>query len=268
MAHSKLTVVVVTYKDPGGLHRTLESLCGLHCTAHGALEVVVVDGGTSPDFASQLHVDFAWVSQVLSEPDEGMYHAMNKGVDLANSPLTWFLNGGDESLVSEWSQLESFLLEDSCLHLFGYLLRIGSIDIGRSPRRSLSIWHGLPTSHQAILYPTVAVREAGYYDSSYAVSADYALTANIFSSGIKIKRHDFPIARFHHGGTSTLLAKRISQDASRVQREILALPLPVRLASRVAHIAARKTRQAFAIARTASRLRRVGDSRRRSRSRP
>lgn len=87
-----LSVISIAYNNINGLKKTLEVFSD-H-SFNGALELVVVDGNSSDgtkDFLATQSICHNWVS----EPDKGIYNAMNKGLKMAKGDYVWFLNSGD-----------------------------------------------------------------------------------------------------------------------------------------------------------------------------
>jgi glycosyltransferase involved in cell wall biosynthesis len=97
MSEFLLTVVTVTKDCSATIRRTLESVAAIKSAG---VEYVVVDGvstdGTLDVIDGYRHI----VDRLVSEPDSGIYNAMNKGVALARGQYVLFINGDDE-LVSE-----------------------------------------------------------------------------------------------------------------------------------------------------------------------
>jgi glycosyltransferase involved in cell wall biosynthesis len=88
----KLSVITIAYNNLNGLKKTL-ALFG-EAFATDLIEVVVVDGNSSDGskaFLESQNISRVWVS----EPDKGIYNAMNKGLAMASGDYVWFLNSGD-----------------------------------------------------------------------------------------------------------------------------------------------------------------------------
>lgn len=230
----KLSVITVTYNDLPGLRSTLTSLSSLVEAAGSEIEVIVCDGGT-PGIQGAVQFEGGQVA-LYSQSDEGIYDAMNRGLSKSRGTHVWFLNGGDECLERDWRRLRADLdrVPDSVL-LFGYVRRVAGKDFPHKPRKPSYLWHGLPTSHQAIIYPGRIVRSIGY-DLSYTMTADYALTARLFlEEQLSWRQIHRNIARFAVGGHSTKGARQIETDAHRVQDEILRASGARKMASRARH---------------------------------
>lgn len=88
----KLSVITVNYNNKAGLQRTIDSVV---CQTWRDFEWIVIDGGStdgSKEFLEQYQQHFAYW---CSEPDGGVYNAMNKGIARAKGDYLLFLNSGD-----------------------------------------------------------------------------------------------------------------------------------------------------------------------------
>lgn len=179
---------------------------------------------------------------MIDEPDDGIYDAMNKGLKLSSGRFVWFLNGGDEA---ESASLRSILEIGphglDSVHLFSYVLRLGRRDIHRPSRPPGYMWHGLPTSHQAIIYPGGFARSSPY-ELEYSLVGDYAFTARFLCAEVPFVVHRAALARFHADGVSMHQAKDVSRQARLVQKRILKTSRRRQSLSRVRHMASRNAR--------------------------
>ena len=100
----KLSIITIAYNNLEGLKRTLQTVAN---QSYDDFEQIVIDGGSkdgSLDVIKSyegLIPNYKWVS----EPDKGIYDAMNKGIDLAEGEYCLFLNAGDvlygDSVIEE-----------------------------------------------------------------------------------------------------------------------------------------------------------------------
>src|SRR5574343_826155 len=87
-----LSVISIAYNNINGLKKSLEVFSD-H-SFNGEIELVVVDGNSkdgTKEFLATQSICQNWVS----EPDKGIYNAMNKGLKMAKGDYVWFLNSGD-----------------------------------------------------------------------------------------------------------------------------------------------------------------------------
>ena len=190
------------------------------------------DGGSGGE-VDQLRNDYPW-AKLVSDVDQGIYDAMNRGILRAQGKALWFLNGGDECLVQDWETLGCLEKLGDQIFYFDFEIVSEGRRVHRQSRPAWYILHALPTSHQAIIYPHKQV-ERVLYPLEYSVSADYAYTATLLKNGFKAVCEKVTLAAFFTGGTSTVRANDIGKDAARVQKFILRSRIHSRVVSRVVH---------------------------------
>lgn len=88
----KLSIITINFNDKEGLRQTFESIAA---QSFSDFEHIVIDGG-STDGSADLIKEYAHkLSYWVSEPDKGIYNAMNKGIAVAKGEYCYFLNSGD-----------------------------------------------------------------------------------------------------------------------------------------------------------------------------
>lgn len=221
-----LSVVTVAFRNHEGVKKTWRSLAYLANDPSLTFEWIVVDGGSDDGTAEFLEKrNGQYQLRYVSEPDNGLYDAMNKGIRMAQGQFVLFLNSGD-SFHPEVSQCVRQLRtkNDDAMYLGDAMLDFGDgSQICRRAKRGWYIYHSLPASHQAIFFPLKGLRNYPY-DVQYRVSADYALAARMYKSGYAFRRIKGRVAEFSMGGVSTTNNLQLCQDARKVQREILRMP--------------------------------------------
>ncbi|SKA82236.1 putative colanic acid biosynthesis glycosyltransferase [Agreia bicolorata] len=201
--------------------------------------MIVQDGGT-PNIASITN-SYAFV-KLESSPDDGIYDAMNRAILRSSGDALWFLNGGDLAATYDLSKILALIQENPGAMIFGdYELNTGRALVLRKARPQTYIRHGLPTSHQAIIYPAEIARTT-LYDLRYKITGDYAFTASLIVSGTQSVRPGIVLAIFAAGGTSQQHSRLIAREASIVQRDILQVGPIERSVSATRHFASRSLR--------------------------
>lgn len=240
MQQALVTIVVVTQNNLVGLERTMASLQPLASLARHPIDVLVIDGGSNDGTVKWLQA-VKWHIRFISEPDDGIYDAMNKGIERGIGSYMWFLNAGDQSLIDDLTyeaiadMVYSWPIRP--VLMFDYLLCISpGHDVQRRARRAVDLWHALPTSHQAIWYPTGVIR-SHRYPPHLKLCGDYWITAMTIRSA-PARNVRLTAVRFFTGGVSTGSGDLIGGEAALVQSEVLKLPRLVLWISRVRHRAA------------------------------
>ena len=88
----KLSIITINYNNCKGLRKTLESVISQTCQD---FEWIVIDGGSTDGSKEVIEWYQDTITYWCSEPDKGIYHAMNKGIAKANGEYFQFLNSGD-----------------------------------------------------------------------------------------------------------------------------------------------------------------------------
>ncbi|MCK8493074.1 glycosyltransferase [Spirosoma sp. RP8] len=93
-----VSIITITYNAERFLERTLDSLVAQQASDY---EYLVIDGASTDGTLAIIKQHESHVTRWLSEPDNGLYDAMNKGMHLATGDYVWFMNAGDELYDSQ-----------------------------------------------------------------------------------------------------------------------------------------------------------------------
>ena len=176
MINPRISIITVTFNAEKVLERTLESIRRQN---YDNIECIVVDGASSDDTLKIVDKYSDIITKSISEKDEGLYFAMNKGLELATGDYLWFLNAGD--MINDSEILNYFFSKETHYRdvYFGQTLivdekgnRIGS----RRLKPNIDTdWRdfkwGMLICHQSIL---VKKSIAPNFDTRYKIAADYA----------------------------------------------------------------------------------------------
>jgi putative colanic acid biosynthesis glycosyltransferase len=225
------SVVTVVLNDRAGLERTAAAVRG---QTFRDLEWVVVDG-KSTDGTAELAASLS-PDRLVSEPDGGIYEAMNKGVALARGEYLVFMNAGDafttpEVLSVVAREALSGLVRPDVVFGGARLMFPSGRTAYRPPRRWEGyVWHGLPATHQSTFYKRSFIA-AHPYDASYRICGDYEIAARFFRLGAAAAYVNEALSDFHLGGTSSRQTVRLFRESLRIQKEVLRLGVARRLLS-------------------------------------
>lgn len=208
----RLTIVTITYNAEQFLERTLVSIekASKNLNDPSFLEYLIIDGA-SKDKTLEVAARYTHlVTKLISEPDNGLYDAMNKGLAKATGDYVWFLNAGDEvhdPLVFQKLQT-SFSTNADVYYSDTLLVREDGSPIGL---RSIVTPHNLPAKlswkdlklgmkvcHQSLL---VKREQAPTYDANN-LSADLDWEINSFQQAKTIVPLTFVLCRYLIGGLS------------------------------------------------------------------
>lgn len=202
-----ISIITVHLNDFSGLEATCRSLQALRSQV--GIQWVVIDGASSPanDGDREIFDLVRRSSDVfISEPDTGIYDAMNKGIGLAREPYLLFLNAGDR-LHPEFSPTRIFgeATEMNPDMIWGSYDESGKHNrlTNLNPKGKKWLWWGMPTSHQAILFRRDFL-DPDRYDESLKIAGDYDLVLRLVKKGATIRTTMIPICVSDGTGVSNI----------------------------------------------------------------
>lgn len=187
------SIITITFNNRDGLCKTSTSV---QSQIYKNYEWIIIDGdsndGTQHDFINYSSAN------IISEPDKGIYDAMNKGINCATGEYIIFMNAGDifanENVLNDISKLCSanpdFIYGDS--EEDGHLKRA---------RHHSKINWGMNTHHQAMLYKRSTLAN-DRYNITYRIASDYDLTLRFLKTIKNVTYIPLPICIFEVGGVS------------------------------------------------------------------
>lgn len=88
-----ISIITVVYNDVQNIERTIQSI---QRQRYPGIEYIIIDGGSTDGTVERIEKNKNAITCFISEPDKGIYDAMNKGLNAASGDYVWFLNSGDE----------------------------------------------------------------------------------------------------------------------------------------------------------------------------
>lgn len=170
------SIITITFNAESTVRPTLESIKKQTFTD---FEYLVIDGNSSDNTVSIVNDAPIPCTTVISEPDKGLYDAMNKGIKLAKGQYLIFLNAGDALHEADTLKYVSDAIKDHNPDIvYGQTIIVNSERVKIANRHLTAPEHltadsfknGMLVCHQAF----IAKRDiAEFYDLSYRFSADY-----------------------------------------------------------------------------------------------
>jgi len=190
-----VTILVVVFRDRDELLKIVQSVIPF---LRSELEIVVVDGFSQDGTVEVLEELGDRVAYWVSEPDRGIYDAMNKGLRVSRGTYILHLNAGDRLLEVPWDDLRRCAADRIDVVCCRVLLDSREKFVCRTSLLSKldNTWH-----HQGTFY-----RRAAHlgYDASYRMAADFDHNQRLLRNGCTIR--DLPaIVADHEGGGISML---------------------------------------------------------------
>ena len=214
MVNYKLTIITVTFNNINGLVKTLDSLC--NCITK-PFEIIVIDGG-SKDGTSDIITKYEKKLPLIffSEPDDGIYSAMNKGRGFVKTPLVHYLNSGDYVEGDIYNNCD-----------WPCLLPVKIFN----PENNLSWFDTVKLSgfgycHQGIIFPS----SHAPFNESLKIAADFEVICRTFINGSR----SLPICNVGHvvyelGGVSSVKSEIGNREIISIANKVLGRMLFLRI---------------------------------------
>ncbi len=196
-----LSIITINYNNRDGLQKTIDSVLA---QTWKDFEWIVIDGGStdgSRELIEQYQEHFAYY---CSEPDRGVYHAMNKGIAKAQGEYLNFMNSGDTFYEKDTLQ-KVFNKKRSADILYGDCLMIfeNRKELRRYPQpMELYALYGRPICHQAMMIRTLLLKDVGY-DESYKICADYKHLLEVTMNGATFEHVGVVVCQYDTSGISS-----------------------------------------------------------------
>ncbi|MGE6382284.1 glycosyltransferase family 2 protein [Shewanella baltica] len=217
-----ITVITVCFNSSKTIGRTLQSVFDSAVNFEGCVELVIVDGKSS-DNTIEIVNSFIWktpdnlIVKLISEPDKGIYDAMNKGILLSSGNIVGFLNSDDMFLCSTIKTIvETFDKFDSvsAIHadvLWEYVLDDSTILLRRDGSPNLTtITTGMTINHPTLYCRRSLYASLGLFDDNLRYVADWKWAIGLFKTDTDVKYLNLPLVVFNMTGVSNqLIARRI-----------------------------------------------------------
>ncbi|MFT0476046.1 glycosyltransferase family 2 protein [Pseudomonas antarctica] len=206
----KVSIITVCYNSAGTIRDTIESV---FLQDHSNIEYILVDGGSKDGTQAIIESYGDRISRFVSEPDKGLYDAMNKGVALATGDVIGVLNSDDfyESATSVSSVVKAFKRRPESDAVFGDVVFVDAPNLQTVTRfyrgNRFAPWKmrfGWMPPHPATYIRKSAYQKVGSYSLKYTISADYEFFVRLFMvHRLKYSYLDKVLVRMRSGGAST-----------------------------------------------------------------
>ncbi len=199
------SIIIPLFNSSKTLQQTLDSIISQNFKD---VELVFIDGGSTDDtrlMVSNFKRDADTAIQFISEPDKGIYDAMNKGMDMATGQWFYFMGGDDTFAAPDVLTIVYNTIQSQNAHLvYGNVTGLPSGTTYTDDTLNKVLSRGI--HHQGIFYKRQVFDYTGKYDLTFKVAADYHLTLKVFCNpAFKTQYINLEIAHFGEAGLSSIL---------------------------------------------------------------
>lgn len=199
----KLSIITINYNNVEGLQKTLASVA---TQTYRNIEHIIIDGGSTDGSVDVIkeyeqtihHTPYSIHLQWVSEPDKGIYNAMNKGIRKATGDYVWILNSGDCAASPDVLERIVSVLSDDIAILLGNIVRVYAVNkkeyaplsVSRTKEKTprpidvsmLTFYCGTVPQDAAFVRREL-FEQYGYFDEQLKICADWKLYLNMIALG-------------------------------------------------------------------------------------
>jgi glycosyltransferase involved in cell wall biosynthesis len=207
----KISIITVVLNGVTTIERTLDSIADQR-TYHADIEHILIDGGSTDGTLELLHQRRNQIEILMSEPDNGLYDAMNKGIRLATGDIIGILNADDHyanrQVLSDVNQIFQSQDVDAVfgdLEYFNPKHHTVATRLYRSAHfKPEKLSRGLMPAHPTLFLRKSVYDRFGLFKPEYKIAGDFDFIARIFKNGdLKYTYVPRILIRMQSGGVST-----------------------------------------------------------------
>lgn len=221
----KITIITVCYNSAATLEKTILSVAK---QSYGSIEYIIVDGNSKDSTLGIIQKHEDKISRWISEPDKGLYDAMNKGIKMASGDVIGILNS-DDTFYSD-----TVLAEIAAFHVSNSIdASVGNIMQHKENCKVVRVYSskywtpeklkiGFMPPHPSIFFKKELFDKLGFYELGFIIGADYELITRFFLKGkISWKYSGITTTAMLVGGLSSSGASSYSLITKEIRKALL-----------------------------------------------
>ena len=215
MDNIKISIITVTFNRANVIHNAIE---GVLRQKYKNYEYIIVDGASTDhtiDILKEYEPKFNGRMRWISEPDRGLYDAINKGIRMATGDVVGIINSDDFFHIDDSFNIIADAFENEDIEAVYGDTRL-LFDNGREKINSCAgfrTWMyriGMMPGHQSFYIKKSIFEKNGYYKLGYKIAADFELlTRFMYVNKIKVKYVPKAYFTFRMGGVSTQMSNKL-----------------------------------------------------------
>ena len=220
MKTPKFSIITICYNAAAHLEQTIQSVLRQDCAN---LEYILVDGASTDSTAAILDKYNTDIDHLISEPDDGIADAMNKGLKHASGDWLLFLHAGDYLLFDNAiSMVLTHIQKNPGYDIYAFNILFGDSNQWiEKQSRGFRSWINFKTQfqHQGTICNDRIFKKVGNFDTGYKIAMDYDWFLRAYRAGSRAKTINEAISFMRNNGISSQLNSdtlklRLSEEKS------------------------------------------------------
>ncbi len=203
MKELKVSIITVVYNMKETIERTINSVIQQD---YKDIEYIIIDGGSTDGTQDIIKKYENHIANWVSEKDEGIYDAMNKGINCATGDIIgiinaddWYESGALREVVKKFEQTDADLIYGRV-----YRERCDGVRIEVNDNVDLNqLWYNVVIAHPGLFVKKNVYEQIGEYLTKFKIAADYEFMLRAYTKGCTYEYLDCAVANYSVGGAST-----------------------------------------------------------------
>lgn len=199
----KVSIITVVYNGAKTIEQTIQSVLN---QTYKNIEYIIIDGQSTDGTVEIIKKYIDSINYFVSEKDNGIYDAMNKGICIANGDIIGIINSDDWYVEDAVEKIAHCFNQQKADLVYGKVCFIDENgDEKVNPNFPLDmLWYRTVVYHPSVFIRKEVYQKYGFYNLKYKISADYELLLRLYSVQVQFWFIDIVIAYFRLGGLSTV----------------------------------------------------------------
>lgn len=202
MINPLISIVTVVYNSGSLIENTIKSVINQD---YKHIQYIIIDGGSTDNTKDIILKYKEKIDVFISEPDSGIYNAMNKALKYVKGDFVNFMNAGDlffdDKIIGKiFNHQQNNILDDGIIY-GNHIVMYEKKEILKVPRSLKLLWMGMTIQHQSI-FVSSKVFETEIFNEKYKFAADFDLFYKCYKQDLKIVKSNESISKVTPGGFS------------------------------------------------------------------
>jgi len=222
-----ISIITVSFNSSNTIEETIKSVLTQEYTNY---EYIIIDGGSTDGTQLKIkkyessflkkEVKYLWVS----EKDNGIYDAMNKGIKLATKEVIGIVNSDDWYEPNILKKINIYYKETGCPDIIHGNIRLFTKDnnclgVKKSNTNYNRLWRGMTLKHPTFFTKRELYNSIGIFDTNYKISADYEFTLRAYINNAVFSYCDYVISNMRLGGVSNTKRKESWKEVDEIVKK-------------------------------------------------
>lgn len=212
-----VSIITVSYNAAKTIEQTIRSVIN---QTYDSIEYIIIDGGSTDGTVDIIKKYEDQITYWVSEPDKGIYDAMNKGIAHAKGDIIGIINSDDWYEIDAIEQVVQYYEEGEKVY-HGAIRNYqedGVTFITPATKSLERLKRGMVVNHPAMFVNKEVYERYGAFSLEYRIAADWDFTLKVHMQGVSFIRIDKILANFRLGGVSGALSQKHLKELHRIRK--------------------------------------------------